>query len=357
MTNIMLKTKLLSTGYFINNKYFKHYLKLIESNSTTKYQCHITQKHHILQKSFFKLTGVLVDESKQNLVNLLYRDHCLAHWLLYNCTKKELKKANGYAYRKMINCGASRLKNISDLELKVLQDNYQKTLTSINKNELNSYLNTHTLMDTAKYFAVSIKALHNFMTTNTIYTKKWEQHLKIQKISYQQFIAAISAGTTSAAIKQLNISYSSFYRLCKKFNIQYITYYDYNKINKEAFIYDYNTLTKADLLLKYKITSAQYSYYAKKYSIKKIHLKLDKDKIKDLYINKNYSKKALCKMFGCSLSWLTAFIKQNNLLKHKKQIDLTVLNNIVYKYGKGEAAKYFNCSIATINRCLKQIKN
>ena len=42
-----------------------------------------------------------IDNSINNKVKLLYKDHCLAHYLLYFCTIEPLKSANGKAINKM----------------------------------------------------------------------------------------------------------------------------------------------------------------------------------------------------------------------------------------------------------------
>ena len=88
-----LKEKLLKTGYFIDNEYLANYIKLVENYTTDKLY---TEKHHILQRAYFELNGLEVDNSKANIVKLAYADHCKAHWLLYWCTKSVLRNANAW---------------------------------------------------------------------------------------------------------------------------------------------------------------------------------------------------------------------------------------------------------------------
>ncbi|MCR4661703.1 MAG: hypothetical protein K5765_06890 [Clostridia bacterium] len=79
-----LKEKLLSLGIFEDNQYLDFYCDLIESNKNTVKEKSVTQIHHIIPKC------IITDNSKQNLVNLKYSDHILAHYYLCLCcnTKK-----------------------------------------------------------------------------------------------------------------------------------------------------------------------------------------------------------------------------------------------------------------------------
>lgn len=73
------KEQLLKTGYFIDCEYLDKYIDLINSNELTSKEKYITESHHILPKLFFKLNKKPVDNSDNNLVNLKYSDHILAH--------------------------------------------------------------------------------------------------------------------------------------------------------------------------------------------------------------------------------------------------------------------------------------
>lgn len=87
-----LKSKLLNFNQIENNIYLDEYCKLIFDNITTKKQSFKTQSHHIIPKSLFKLNKVKIDNSQYNLVNLNYKDHLLAHYLLCLCARDELFK-------------------------------------------------------------------------------------------------------------------------------------------------------------------------------------------------------------------------------------------------------------------------
>ena len=88
----MLQDKLLSTFLFENNEYFKKYVRLIEDNLMTKQQKFKTQKHHIIPRIAFQLYNWDGCETKENKVNLLYKDHILAHYYLALAAKDSIFK-------------------------------------------------------------------------------------------------------------------------------------------------------------------------------------------------------------------------------------------------------------------------
>ena len=98
-----LKQKLLGLGVFVTNKYLDRYCLLVENNKQTKKEKFKTQQHHIIPKAFYKLTNCTVDNTKKNLINLLYKDHALAHYYLALCTEDELKLANILAFNFCLN--------------------------------------------------------------------------------------------------------------------------------------------------------------------------------------------------------------------------------------------------------------
>lgn len=77
-----LKQKLLNTTCFIDNEYLDRYCKLILINKDRLKDPLTTQSHHIIPSCIFKALGLRVDDSKNNRVNLLYKDHVLAHYYL-----------------------------------------------------------------------------------------------------------------------------------------------------------------------------------------------------------------------------------------------------------------------------------
>ena len=94
----ILKQKLLDLNIFEDNEYLDKYIQLIESNKKTKEEKLRTQKHHIIPRCYYKHNNLKVNNSDENLVNLFYKDHALAHYYLALCSKnKYFKYANEYA--------------------------------------------------------------------------------------------------------------------------------------------------------------------------------------------------------------------------------------------------------------------
>lgn len=91
--------KLTNLPFIINNTYLKQYIWLVSAKNT---QAGYQELHHIICKSFSKTLNEPVDNSADNLVSLLFKDHCKAHWLLYKCTTGEVKVAMANAFVSMI---------------------------------------------------------------------------------------------------------------------------------------------------------------------------------------------------------------------------------------------------------------
>lgn len=73
------KSDLLLTGVFIDNDYLDKYIALINNSLTqTGNSC----KHHIIPRCYYKYNNLIVDDTQNNLVNLSYIDHILAHYYL-----------------------------------------------------------------------------------------------------------------------------------------------------------------------------------------------------------------------------------------------------------------------------------
>ena len=134
----VLKQKLLNTGLFLDNEYLDEYINLVLSNNIT---VGYTEKHHILQRNYFKKSGLPVDNSPDNLITLSYCDHCKAHWLLYFCTTDYLKKANEASIRYIVEMykvltGKDRNKfEFNDYDFQLLQS----YMTSIVNDENSRY--------------------------------------------------------------------------------------------------------------------------------------------------------------------------------------------------------------------------
>ena len=73
------KEKLFSYNIFENNEFFNLYAELIFKNFTTNRIKYETAKHHIIPVKYFKMNNLLVDNSKNNVINLLHKDHLKSH--------------------------------------------------------------------------------------------------------------------------------------------------------------------------------------------------------------------------------------------------------------------------------------
>lgn len=130
-----LRQKLLNTGLFIDNAYLEDYLNLVLNYNQPR-NCY-TEKHHIIQVAYYKhLYKCKSREEAEKwaeldqdnaCINLLYMDHCKAHWLLYFCTKSYLKQGNEKAvryiveiYKKLTNKNKEIIK-FNDNDFKLLQ--------------------------------------------------------------------------------------------------------------------------------------------------------------------------------------------------------------------------------------------
>lgn len=134
----MTKQELLDTGYFIDNEYLDQYLLLVRENDTTKY----TEKHHILQRAYFKLINKSCDNSASNLVKLSYFNHCKAHFLLANCTIAELRHNNLATLRLMTASKRAKFNYLSEEELqtvKIYNDNNDLFWNETENNLLRQY--------------------------------------------------------------------------------------------------------------------------------------------------------------------------------------------------------------------------
>ena len=113
-----------TTNLFIDNCYLDQYVVLINNNVDTKRQLHKTQKHHIIPKSYYKQNNVQVDNSRNNMVNLMYKDHIIAHCLLSLCTEGIYKYFNNIS--KYIIPG-HEIKDMNEQELALYQMSYESS--------------------------------------------------------------------------------------------------------------------------------------------------------------------------------------------------------------------------------------
>lgn len=124
----MLKQVLLNTGYFVDNSYLDEYLELVQKPfSFSGY----SERHHVIPAVIYSIKHSIKDNREARklanadlnnfLVDLLFKDHCKAHWLLYNCTLNEVKACNARAYILMTGRKVVHLEELSTDEYNEIQ--------------------------------------------------------------------------------------------------------------------------------------------------------------------------------------------------------------------------------------------
>lgn len=146
-------------------------------NKDTKKEQGVTQSHHILQRAYFKLIDKNCDNSKNNLINLKYSDHILAHYYLCYCTRDKIKQSNYYAFNMMVNIPSKDF----DLDLFRKQqyvdyDNWYKEYCKNNSGKNNPMYGKHHTEETKQKISKALSE-NNFM-----YGKHHTKEVK-QKIS------------------------------------------------------------------------------------------------------------------------------------------------------------------------------
>lgn len=96
--------KLLDSDLFEQNDFFISYVSLITIRQIHPSQKDYTEKHHIIPRNYFIQLKTDIDNSKNNIIKLSFREHALAHYYLFKCTKDlKLKTSNAYAIRLIAN--------------------------------------------------------------------------------------------------------------------------------------------------------------------------------------------------------------------------------------------------------------
>lgn len=139
-----LKEYLLELELVKDNCYLDAYVKLVQDNEDTQGIKYETQKHHIIPKYYFVSRNLIVDNSINNIVTLLYKDHILAHYYLALCSYDER-----YFYSNMtfLNHSLSRKnkEKILDIEsllplLTELQEKYKIQMQKMRKERHEKFL-------------------------------------------------------------------------------------------------------------------------------------------------------------------------------------------------------------------------
>ena len=207
--------QLLKSGWFIDNEYLKQYFDLMNSHDCTNVI--YTERHHIIQRKYFELCNLPIDNSKTNLVQLSFADHVKAHWLLYNCTTGKLKSANRNAFISMVTFNTDSLlkRGLTESEYMSLQQYHDKCISEQDNEywsqEEDDYLAKHYLEPVATIsvnlgrtkLAVAAR-LSRLGLVNVKRSKFTEAELKFIKANYAEkgrFWVAEQLGRTPGAIQ------------------------------------------------------------------------------------------------------------------------------------------------------------
>lgn len=275
-------------NYFIQNKYLDEYISLIELNRDTKYINGMMQKHHIIQRKYFKIINQQIDNSLINIVNLTFCDHCIAHYLLYLCSKHtDLKKANIAAIRNLTNLSLTDFKsNYNTGLLNSLQNDYAKLVLSL----MSHYIDKEALYD---YYIIknnSRDKTAQFFNCSRQNIDKWLHY-------YQIYKNKTNLNTPRAIV----INKEKFY-----------TYYiAENHTQKQTADYFKISTGKVKLLMrKYGFTKG---FKLERKSRQK--LKLSQKELYHLYIEKNLTLDTLAKQNKVSITCIKKYLKLYNIKK------------------------------------------
>lgn len=122
----VLKEYLLGLDFLIDNSYLDKYVDLIIRNQSTAYIKNSTNKHHIVPKYYYAYNNLHVNNDGENLVNLFYRDHILAHYYLAMCSKYEFgKRANIFSISFLLNGDKLENLDIEEIDFHYYQQLYE----------------------------------------------------------------------------------------------------------------------------------------------------------------------------------------------------------------------------------------
>lgn len=117
-----IRNQLKKLDIFIYNEYFDKYIELIDLNKFRKYEKYKVQKHHIIPRCYFKLHNLEVDESSNNKVFLLHKDHVLAHYYLALCSKdKQFRYNNELAISKIFGVSSFKASDTYEDDIKFIK--------------------------------------------------------------------------------------------------------------------------------------------------------------------------------------------------------------------------------------------
>ena len=164
-----IKEYFLNLGIFNDNKYLDLYVNLINNNINTRKEKFKTQQHHIIPVCYYKLNNLPINNSRQNLINLLFKNHILAHCYLVLASKENQFKYYNYA---AIN------KLISHRDFK----DVKSFIYNMEEVQLAYESSKQLLYENNPMFNKNIKNKHD----NTCKTKEFRQHVSQGMKKYRQ---------------------------------------------------------------------------------------------------------------------------------------------------------------------------
>ncbi len=313
-----LKQKLLLTNYFIDNQYLDDYINLV-SNNQVKKEAFKTQQHHIIPKTYFKHLKLAIDNSMDNLVELLYADHVKAHWLLQKCTIGFLKRNNGYAIRFLINNKNFNTYNPTMDDWIFLQKLYEDSIITVDEQEFKIYYKNHSNIETANYFNI-----------NRVLVVELARKYNCLKNPKRQFAKA----RTEIAISELY----DYYITNKHSLAEAASYFN---VDKSTIIRRLNDGNIAQLKNRYKHNNrSDYKRDLTDYEI---------SEFKAYYTN--HTVKELSNKFNMSHSCVIAYISKLGISK-KKNFNYNEIYNYYKSYGASKTIIKFNISKSHLYRII-----
>lgn len=170
-----MKEKLIKLGFVIDNEYLDKYCELIELNKNTQKEKFKTQAHHIIPR-YTKLNN-------NEIVNLTYKDHILAHYYLCFCSSNnKYKFANENT---IVHIFGHKSNKISIEELQNLLPEYEKILIDRNKEMSLKFKGKKRNPETIAKMSMSLKGKHyNNRKPMSEETKKLLSKINKGKSSY-----------------------------------------------------------------------------------------------------------------------------------------------------------------------------
>lgn len=240
MTDVLtLKQTLLATNNFIDNKFLDNYVELVFKNidnitRTTEF----TEAHHFIPVSYYKYrhscTSRTQAEKYSNadtnnfLVLLNYKDHCIAHYLLCNCTTGSLKYAMKTGYAMMCK---NKTKDLSDADFEQFEQYFLDLCTYIPEDLLYvEYITNNLSLDQlAAKFNLSIGQIRYQLKRYSIIKRPQSSpHLTQEFIAQmalnEEFIKYATTHSQTATAEQFNLKRHEVQRLMKKLGISNYSY-------------------------------------------------------------------------------------------------------------------------------------